>query len=644
MSNINDKFELFMRDPIECIKELWANPAYLDHLTFAPEHRFADKRKTERVYDELMSGDWCWQKQVCVFIFFLWRHVQVHQELLTDGATLVPVILSSDKTQLCQFRGDKTAYPVYLTIGNISKSIRRKPSFRAQKLIGYLPTVSLDGMDLSADAARLARAQLFHYAMRIVTRSLGTAFPNGIELISGDGAVRLGFPVIAAYAADYPEQALVTCTRYLQTCPKCFVTKDELGKHVTRKPRHQEESIRTIRHASQQSTRARADAVLKDHSLNLIPDAFWIGLPYCDIHKSITPDVLHQIYQGLVRHLCGWLRTLIGDAELDSRFKRMPRVHGVRLFSNGISSLTQISGSEHREICKQVLGCIIDAPGVPAGVIRATRSLLDFLEIAQYQSHTEATLGYLSDALDRFHANKNVFINLGARANDDFNLEKLHSLEHYVDSIRLFGTTDNYNTEASERLHIDYAKDAYRATNKKDSDFLENMTRWLERREKMAAFDLVLQWRHGKTPKPRCRHQWQRPQLPGVYLAKNPSARAVPFHILQDQDQFGAIHFKSSLEDFISRRLQATHRCRATVSCNVHVLRGLEAVDVWYRVKFSVPNLQIDTEQTVLHTAHAEPRRSRGRGTGELDARFDTVLINDFEHNGEETGIEGVSL
>jgi hypothetical protein len=442
--------------------------------------------------------------------------------------------------------------------------------------------------------------------------------------------------VVAAYAADYPEQALVTCTRYLQTCPKCFVSKNELGKHVTREPRHQKESIRTIRHANQQSTRARADAILKDHGLKLIPDAFWVGLPYCNIHNAITPDILHQIYQGLVRRLCEWVRTLIGDAELDARFKRMPHVHGVRHFSNGISCLTQISGSEHREICKQLLGCIIDAPGAPAGVIRATRNLLDFLEIAQYQSHTEATLGYLSDALDQFHAHKDVFINLGAHSNEDFSFEKLHSLEHYVDSIRRFGTTDNYNTEASERLHINYAKDAYRATNKKE--FLEQMTSWLERREKMAAFDLVLQWRRGEMPKPRTR--WRRPLPPGVYFAKNPSACAVPFHVLQDR--FGAMQFKDALEDFIAHRLQpATHCRRATAGCSI--LRGLEAVDVWYRVKLSVPNLQVDTEQTVLHTAHAEPRRSKGRGTGELDARFDTVLINDFKHESEETGIEGVS-
>ena len=48
------------------------------------------------------------------------------------------------------------------------------------------------------------------------------------------------------------------------------------------------------------------------------------------------------------------------------------------------------------------------------------------------------------------------------------NFPKLKALQHYVYSINLFGATDNYNTEASEHLHIDYAKNAFEATNKKD--------------------------------------------------------------------------------------------------------------------------------------------------------------------------------
>lgn len=103
ISGVNEEFELFMRDPVESIKELWANPAYLEHLTYAPERRFADEEKSERIYDELMSGDWAWETQVRDLVNLFGNVLNVIQTLLPDGATLVPVILSSDKTQLCQF-------------------------------------------------------------------------------------------------------------------------------------------------------------------------------------------------------------------------------------------------------------------------------------------------------------------------------------------------------------------------------------------------------------------------------------------------------------------------------------------------------------------------------------------------------------
>jgi hypothetical protein len=43
------------------------------------------------------------------------------QGKIPEGGVVAPIILASDKTQLMAFGGDKKAWPVYLTISNITK-------------------------------------------------------------------------------------------------------------------------------------------------------------------------------------------------------------------------------------------------------------------------------------------------------------------------------------------------------------------------------------------------------------------------------------------------------------------------------------------------------------------------------------------
>jgi len=59
------------------------------------------------------------------------------------------------------------AYLIYLTIGNIPKDIRRKPSHHVQILISYIPTTKLDSMPTKAGRCR-ALANLFHSCMQNV--------------------------------------------------------------------------------------------------------------------------------------------------------------------------------------------------------------------------------------------------------------------------------------------------------------------------------------------------------------------------------------------------------------------------------------------------------------------------------------------
>ncbi|KAF8905579.1 hypothetical protein CPB84DRAFT_1625246, partial [Gymnopilus junonius] len=174
----------------------------------------------------------------------------------------------------------------------------------------------------------------------------------------------------------------------------------------------------------------------------------------------------------------------VGEKKLDQRIQSLPFGNGLRHFKNGISNLSQISGSERKNMAKILLGCLVGVMAAPG--IKAVKALLDFIYLAQYPTHNNETLGYLRTALKEFHDNKSYFVNVKCR--EHLNLPKLHSLSHYIESIELFGTTDNYNTEMFERLHIDFAKHGWRATNQRDE--FPQMIHWLCRQEKITFFNM----------------------------------------------------------------------------------------------------------------------------------------------------------
>ncbi|KAJ6561829.1 hypothetical protein B0H19DRAFT_1287190, partial [Mycena capillaripes] len=136
---------------------------------------------------------------------------------------------------------------------------------------------------------------------------------------------------------------------------------------------------------------------------------FW-ELPYTNIFLSITSDVLHQLYQGIIKHLIKWLKEGLGEAELDALCGRLPPDHNIRLFMKGLSHLNRVTGREHDQISCFLLGIIIDVklPGGLSAVclVEAVRGVLVLTFIAQYPMHTTEILAQLEDAR---HQNKGIF-------------------------------------------------------------------------------------------------------------------------------------------------------------------------------------------------------------------------------------------
>ncbi|KAJ7852726.1 hypothetical protein B0H13DRAFT_1904455 [Mycena leptocephala] len=175
-------------------------------------------------------------------------------------------------------------------------------------------------------------------------------------------------------------------------------------------------------------------------------------------------------------------------AEVDRRFRTMTPHPSLRHFKKGISLTTQWTGTERKNTEKVFLGVLANA--TDARVQLAAAGVLDFIHYAHFETHCDTSLAQLDASWLAFHENKDVFIELGIRQH--LNISKLHRLKHYVDSIRSRGTADGFNTEGTERLHIDLAKVGYRASNKKA--YTRQMTVWLRRQESVHKFATYLQW------------------------------------------------------------------------------------------------------------------------------------------------------
>jgi hypothetical protein len=210
------------------------------------------------------------------------------------GATVVPVLLSSDRTQVTVF-GSKTAYPVYLTIGNLPKDIRQKPSHCGQILLAYLPTTKLKTVTSHA-ARRRMLLNLLHCCLQKALQPLEDAGINGIVMADGHGISRRVHPILAAFIGDYPEQVSVTCTK-TGRCPKCNVERDDLGRPVA----SSRCDLNMVRDALSKADENHAEYVAACELAGIKPvfHPFWKQLPFVNIFQSITPDVLHQLHQGV---------------------------------------------------------------------------------------------------------------------------------------------------------------------------------------------------------------------------------------------------------------------------------------------------------------------------------------------------------
>jgi hypothetical protein len=129
------------------------------------------------------------------------------QNQLPARATIVPVIWASDKTHLTYFSGDQQDWPLYLTIGNIRKDIRRTPNKPFWFLVGLIPCPLKGANNIDEPWHSAVGTVLSHF------RNLDITGPS-LKWDSADGFQRQCYPLLAAWVGGYPEQVMIAPVSY----------------------------------------------------------------------------------------------------------------------------------------------------------------------------------------------------------------------------------------------------------------------------------------------------------------------------------------------------------------------------------------------------------------------------------------------
>lgn len=215
-----------------------------------------------------------------------------------------------------------------------------------------------------------------------ILQPLQSAGKTGVQMASGDGVVHHCHPIFAAHIGDYPEQILVTGVKTGE-CLCCNIPAMKLGNHNYASSFQDLKVVLRALETIGDLARNQACQAARIKPISSRP--YWQNLPWADLFLSITPDILHQLYQGVIKHLVTWVKTVYSVDKIDACCCRLSCNHHVRVFTKGITSLYQLTGHEHTDIAQILLSLIIDMP-LPNGMssvrlVCAVCTILDFLHL-----------------------------------------------------------------------------------------------------------------------------------------------------------------------------------------------------------------------------------------------------------------------
>ena len=259
---------------------------------------------------------------------------------------MVPIIGLSDQTHLTNFLGDKKAWQVYMTIGNILSQVRNRPVKITVLLLALLPvSPKLTGESTCVDEAQ---PQINGDALRAVFDLVFAPLPQvaqeGTVMDCADGKTPLCFPILSPLIADHGDHATLhrMGSRF---CPRCEVSCKELEENPQKMYKVSDATSYREKALEHQPGEAAAIAQYFQQAGVTIGRNIVTGLHRVNPADLYKPDLLPNIYLGLFKLMMQWVQGFLKKHQRQQAFddacKEIPPYPGFSIPKQAYREVTQ---------------------------------------------------------------------------------------------------------------------------------------------------------------------------------------------------------------------------------------------------------------------------------------------------------------
>ncbi|KAL0565557.1 hypothetical protein V5O48_016464 [Marasmius crinis-equi] len=365
---------------------------------------------------------------------------------------VVAIMAYSDSTQLTHF-GDRSLWPGYVSIGNMSKYQRSNPLMFAMDHIVYVPKLpDRFATDFeraaTADVLRFVKQELVQliWALILSDPDFVDAYLYGRLEVCADGITRRLFPRLFAHSAGYVEKILLASIKFISKhlCPQCLTTKQQvhqLGTKWDQRRRMQKredsderrERVETARKTIFDSGRALGGHVvssLMDEASEQVNRNTFSELLHQvgdNLYDLLVADTMHEL-AGLMEDIFKQCNRLVfsedrGGLEIiNERFRRVPTFDNgvIRHFANNVTKMRKFAFRDFEDVIQCSLPCFEGLlPDVHNQIMLDL--LWDFNAIIAYVSlriHTDSTVASLESTMTEYGVSLRRFVNTTCKAYD----------------------------------------------------------------------------------------------------------------------------------------------------------------------------------------------------------------------------------